>query len=164
MDVRQPQHQRPAIDYSVGQSLRQDRDTHYRELNAELRGNNTDRYSASLSGQLQNGIGNTTASIAHYQQRGRGETGYSGSHSSGFALGRRGFYWSGANGAEAGLAVQVDGFDDADLHGVAAELQVGCADSVCRSASVGCRRCRPISRSAPKCRTPARWTASPRSA
>ncbi|TGP77972.1 usher protein, partial [bacterium M00.F.Ca.ET.221.01.1.1] len=82
-------------------------------------------YSASLSGQLQNGIGNTTASIAHYQQRGRGETGYSGSHSSGFALGRRGFYWSGANGAEAGLAVQVDGFDDADLHGVAAELQVG---------------------------------------
>lgn len=125
VDVRQPQHQRPAIDYSVGQSLRQDRDTHYRELNAELRGNNTDRYSASLSGQLQNGIGNTTASIAHYQQRGRGETGYSAAHSSGFALGRRGLYWSGANGAEAGLAVQVDGFDDADLHGVAAELQVG---------------------------------------
>ncbi|HEL3822918.1 TPA: TcfC E-set like domain-containing protein [Stenotrophomonas maltophilia] len=125
VDVRQPQHQRPAIDYSVGQSLRQERDTHYRELNAELRANNNDRYSASLSGQLQNSIGNTTASIAHYQQRGRGETGYSGSHSSGFALGRRGFYWSGANGAEAGLAVQVDGFDDADLHGVAAELQVG---------------------------------------
>jgi hypothetical protein len=46
VDVRQPQHQRPAIDYSVGQSLRQDRDTHYRELNAELRANNNDRYSA----------------------------------------------------------------------------------------------------------------------
>jgi hypothetical protein len=47
VDVRQPQHQRPAIDYSVGQSLRQDRDTHYRELNAELRANNSDRYSAA---------------------------------------------------------------------------------------------------------------------
>ncbi|UXB39506.1 TcfC E-set like domain-containing protein [Stenotrophomonas maltophilia] len=125
VDVRQPQHQRPAIDYSVGQSLRQELDTQYRELSGELRANNNERYSASLGGQLQNGIGHTSASVARYQQRGRSETGYSGAHSSGFALGRRGFYWSGANGADAGLAVQVADTDDADLRGVAAELQVG---------------------------------------
>ncbi|HEL5394587.1 TPA: TcfC E-set like domain-containing protein [Stenotrophomonas maltophilia] len=125
VDVRQPQHQRPAIDYSVGQSLRQELDTQYRELSGELRANNNERYSASLGGQLQNGIGHTSASVARYQQRGRSETGYSGAHNSGFALGRRGFYWSGANGADAGLAVQVADTDDADLRGVAAELQVG---------------------------------------
>lgn len=125
VDVRQPQHQRPAIDYSVGQSLRQELDTQYRELSGELRANNNERYSASLGGQLQNGVGHTSASVARYQQRGRSETGYSGAHSSGFALGRRGFYWSGANGADAGLAVQVADTDDADLRGVAAELQVG---------------------------------------
>ena len=65
------------------------------------------------------------ATLAHYQQRGRSETAYSGMHSSGFALGKRGFYWSGSNGADAGLAVQVADTDDVDLRGVAAELQVG---------------------------------------
>lgn len=125
VDVRQPQHQRPDINYSVGHSLRQEVDAQYRELSAELRANNSDRYSATLSGQLQNSLGQSGATLAHYQQRGRSETAYSGMHSSGFALGKRGFYWSGSNGADAGLAVQVADTDDIDLRGVAAELQVG---------------------------------------
>ena len=125
VDVRQPQHQRPDVTYSIGQSLRQELDAQYREVSAELRGNNSNRYSATLSGQLQNSLGQSGATLAHYQQRGRSETAYSGMHSSGFALGKRGFYWSGSNGADAGLAVQVAGSDDIDLRGVAAELQVG---------------------------------------
>lgn len=125
VDVRQPQHQRPDINYSVGQTLRREADAQYRELSGELRGNNSQRYSASLSGQLQNAVGHTGATVARYQQHGRSELAYSGTHSSGFALGRRGFYWAGNSGADAGLAVQVDNIDDIDLRGVAAELQVG---------------------------------------
>lgn len=125
LDLRQPQHQRPDVTYSVAQSLRQDHDDQFRELSAELRGNNSDRYSATLSGQLQNRIGHTGATVSHYQQRGRDELAYSATHSSGVALGSRGLYWGGGQGADAGLAVQVDGTDDLELTGVAAELQVG---------------------------------------
>jgi len=125
LDVRQPQHSRPDVNYSAGQSLRQDADGNYRELAAELRGNNSHRYSASASAQLQNGIGHTGVTVAHYQQPGRDELSYSATHSSGLALGRSGFYWGEGMGAEAGLAVQVDDAEDLDLTGVAAELQVG---------------------------------------
>lgn len=125
LDVRQPQHARPEINYSAGQTLRQDVDAQYREATVDLRGNNSDRYSAALSAQLQNSIGHTGGTVAHYQQRGRTEMAYSATHSSGLALGRHGFYWGGGLGAEAGLAVQVDDTDDLELTGVAAELQVG---------------------------------------
>lgn len=125
LDVRQPQHARPEINYSAGQTLRQDVDAQYREASLDLRGNNSDRYSAAVSAQLQNSIGHTGATVAHYQQRGRTEMAYSATHSSGLALGRHGFYWGGGMGAEAGLAVQVDDTDDLELTGVAAELQVG---------------------------------------
>ncbi|WP_414494050.1 TcfC E-set like domain-containing protein [Stenotrophomonas maltophilia] len=124
-DLRQSEHARPDINYSASQSLRQDYDNQYREVSAELRGNNSDRYSASVAAQLQNGIGHTGATVVAYQQRGRSEMAYSASHSSGLALGARGLYWGGGLGAEAGLAVQVDDTDDLDLCGVAAELQVG---------------------------------------
>ncbi|WP_447595468.1 TcfC E-set like domain-containing protein [Stenotrophomonas rhizophila] len=125
LDIRQPGHSRPDIAYSAGQSLRQDADDQYRELSAEVRGNNSDRYSASLGAQVQNSWGHTGATLASYQQRGRSELAYSGTHSSGVALSRRGLYWGGGLGADAGLAVQVDDSDDLDLTGVAAELQVG---------------------------------------
>lgn len=125
LDVRQPQHARPEINYSAGQTLRQDVEAQYREATVDLRGNNSDRYSAALSAQLQNSIGHTGGTVAHYQQRGRAEMAYSATHSSGLALGRHGFYWGGGLGAEAGLAVQVDDTDDLELTGVAAELQVG---------------------------------------
>lgn len=125
LDVRQPQHARPEINYSAGQTLRQDVEAQYREATVDLRGNNSGRYSAALSAQLQNSIGHTGGTVAHYQQRGRTEMAYSATHSSGLALGRHGFYWGGGVGAEAGLAVQVDDTDDLELTGVAAELQVG---------------------------------------
>ncbi|WP_455947622.1 TcfC E-set like domain-containing protein [Lelliottia jeotgali] len=125
LDVRQPQHARPEVNYSAGQTLRQDVEAQYREATVDLRGNNSDRYSAALSAQLQNSIGHTGGTLAHYQQRGRTEMAYSATHSSGLALGRHGFYWGGGLGAEAGLAVQVDDTDDLELTGVAAELQVG---------------------------------------
>ncbi|PSM13412.1 TcfC E-set like domain-containing protein [Stenotrophomonas maltophilia] len=125
VDVRQPQHQRPTVNYSAGHSFRQEVDAQYREITGELRGDNNTRYSATLSGQVQNRIGHTGATVSGYQHRGRSEMAYSGTHSSGFALGARGLYWSGSNGADAGLAVQVDDTDDLDLRGVAAELQVG---------------------------------------
>ncbi len=125
LDVRQPQHARPEVNYSAGQTLRQDVEAQYREATVDLRGNNSDRYSAALSAQLQNSIGHTGSTVAHYQQRGRAEMAYSATHSSGLALGRHGFYWGGGLGAEAGLAVQVDDTDDLELTGVAAELQVG---------------------------------------
>lgn len=125
LDVRQPQHARPEINYSAGQTLRQDVEAQYREATVDLRGNNSDRYSAALSAQLQNSIGHTGGTVAHFQQRGRAEMAYSATHSSGLALGRHGFYWGGGLGAEAGLAVQVDDTDDLELTGVAAELQVG---------------------------------------
>lgn len=125
LDVRQPQHARPEVNYSAGQTLRQDVEAQYREATVDLRGNNSDRYSAALSAQLQNSIGHTGGTVAHYQQRGRAEMAYSATHSSGLALGRHGFYWGGGLGAEAGLAVQVDDTDDLELTGVAAELQVG---------------------------------------
>lgn len=125
LDVRQPQHARPEVNYSAGQTLRQDVEAQYREATVDLRGNNSDRYSAALSAQLQNSIGHTGGTLAHYQQRGRTEMAYSATHSSGLALGRQGFYWGGGLGAEAGLAVQVDDTDDLELTGVAAELQVG---------------------------------------
>ncbi|WP_142806662.1 TcfC E-set like domain-containing protein [Stenotrophomonas maltophilia] len=124
-DLRQPEHARPDINYGVSQSLRQEYDNQYREISAELRGNNSDRYSASLAAQLQNAIGHTGATVVGYQQRGRNEMAYSATHSSGLALGARGLYWGGGLGAESGLAVQVDDTDDLDLSGVAAELQVG---------------------------------------
>ncbi len=124
LDVRQPQHGRPDVNYSAGQSLRQEDEGNFRELVAELRGNNGHRYSASASAQLQSGVGHTGVTVAHYQQPGRDELSYSATHSSGLALGRGGFYWGEGMGAEAGLAVQVDAADDLDLSGVAAELQV----------------------------------------
>lgn len=125
IDYRQPQHLRPDINYSAGQTVRQEVDAQYREASLDLRGNNNDRYSAALSGQVQNSIGHTGVTVAHYQQRGGNEMAYSATHSSGLALGRRGFYWGGGLGADAGLAVQVDDTDDLELTGVAAELQVG---------------------------------------
>lgn len=125
LDVRQPEHLRPDITYSVGQTLRQEREDQSRDLSLDLRANNQDRYSLLLSTQLQNGLGHTGASVARYQQRGSHETAYSATHSSGLALGAHGFYWGPGIGADAGLAVQVDDTDDADLTGVAAELQVG---------------------------------------
>ncbi len=125
MDIRQPQHARPDVNYGATQTLRQDVDAQYREATLDLRGNNSDRYSASLGGQLQNSIGHTGVNIARYQQPGRSEMAYSATHSSGLALGRRGLYWGGGMGAEAGLAVQVDDVDDIELSGVAAELKVG---------------------------------------
>ncbi|WP_447906249.1 TcfC E-set like domain-containing protein [Stenotrophomonas sepilia] len=124
VDVRQPQHSRPDVNYSAGQSLRQEDEGNYRELAAELRGNNSHRYSAMASAQVQNGVGHTGVTVAHYQQPGRDELSYSATHSSGMALGGQGFYWGEGMGAEAGLAVQVDDADDLDLSGVAAELQV----------------------------------------
>ncbi|WMJ70353.1 TcfC E-set like domain-containing protein [Stenotrophomonas sp. 24(2023)] len=125
LDVRQPEHARPSIDYSVAQTLRQEHDSHYREASVELRGSQDDRYSASAGAQLQNGLGHTGATVAAYRQHGRSEMSYSATHSSGFALGRQGFYWGEGAGSEAGLAVRVDDADDADLSGVAAELHVG---------------------------------------
>ncbi|MCF7752611.1 TcfC E-set like domain-containing protein [Bacillus subtilis subsp. subtilis] len=125
MDVRQPQHARPDVSYSASQSLRQEYDSHYRELTAELRGSNNDRYSATATAQLQNSLGHTGVTVASHQQRGRSEMAYSASHTSGLALGKQGFYWGEGMGGEAGLAVQVDDIDDLDLSGVAAELQVG---------------------------------------
>nr|KAJ9621748.1 hypothetical protein H2204_011786 [Knufia peltigerae] len=125
LDIRQPQHSRPDVSYSAGQTLRQDVDAQYREATLDLRGNNSDRYSASLSGQVQNSIGHTGVTVARYQQRGSNEMAYSATHSSGLGLGRRGLYWGGGLGAEAGLAVQVADTDDLELTGVAAELQVG---------------------------------------
>ncbi|KOQ75497.1 usher protein [Stenotrophomonas maltophilia] len=125
VDARQPQHARPDLTYSVAQSVREETDSHYREATAELRGSNADAYSASLSGQLQNRIGQTSAALARYQQTGRDELSWSATHSSGFALGPRGFYWGGGPGAEAGIAVQVQDTDDHELRGVAAEVHLG---------------------------------------
>jgi len=124
LDVRQPQHSRPDVNYSAGQSLRQEDEGNYRELAAELRGNNSHRYSAMASAQVQNGVGHAGVTVAHYQQPGRDELSYSATHSSGMALGGQGFYWGEGMGAEAGLALQVDDAEDLDLSGVAAELQV----------------------------------------
>lgn len=142
VDMRQPQHQRPEINYSVGQSYRQEVDAQLRELTSELRANNNDRYSASLGGQLQNRYGQTGATVAYYQQHGRSETAYSGTHSSAFALGRRGAYWGAGSGADAGLAVQVAATDDLDLQGVAAELQVSGAGR--QRLQIGERRLLPL--------------------
>ncbi|OBU63099.1 TcfC E-set like domain-containing protein [Stenotrophomonas maltophilia] len=142
VDMRQPQHQRPEINYSVGQSYRQEVDAQLRELTSELRANNNDRYSASLGGQLQNRYGQTGATVAYYQQHGRSETAYSGTHSSAFALGRRGAYWGAGTGADAGLAVQVAATDDLDLQGVAAELQVSGAGR--QRLQIGERRLLPL--------------------
>ncbi|MFS2043177.1 CS1-pili formation C-terminal domain-containing protein, partial [Stenotrophomonas geniculata] len=125
LDVRQPQHTRPDVNYSAGQTLRQEYEDQYREVSGELRGNNNERYSATLSGQLQNRIGQTGATVSRYQHQGGNEVAYSATHSSGLAIGTRGLYWGAGVGADAGLAVQVDGTDDLDLTGVAAELQVG---------------------------------------
>ncbi len=125
VDVRQPQHARPEVNYSAAQTVRQEVDAQYRDATFELRGNNSDRYSASLGAQTQNKYGHTGASVATFRQRGGSELTYSATHSSGLALGRRGLYWGGGLGADAGLAVQVDGTDDLELTGVAAELQVG---------------------------------------
>lgn len=142
VDMRQPQHQRPETNYSVGQSYRQEVDAQLRELTSELRANNNDRYSASLGGQLQNRYGQTGATVAYYQQHGRSETAYSGTHSSAFALGRRGAYWGAGTGADAGLAVQVAATDDLDLQGVAAELQVSGAGR--QRLQIGERRLLPL--------------------
>ncbi|HHA2758979.1 hypothetical protein H2198_010932 [Neophaeococcomyces mojaviensis] len=125
VDVRQPQHARPDINYSAGQTLRQEYEDQYREVSGELRGNNNERYSATLSTQLQNRIGQTGATVSRYQHQGGNEVAYSATHSSGLAIGKRGVYWGAGVGADAGLAVQVDDTDDLDLTGVAAELQVG---------------------------------------
>lgn len=125
LDVRQPEHARPSIEYSAAQTLRQEYDSQFRELSAEVRGNNDQRYSAIASAQLQNSLGHTGATLAAYQHRGRSEMSYSATHSSGLALGRHGLYWGEGIGSEAGLAVQVDDAEDVDLTGVAAELQVG---------------------------------------
>ena len=124
-DYRQRPHQRPELDYSFGQTVRRNVDAQLREASLDVRGNRSDRYSAALSGRLDNGIGHTGMTVAHYRQPGRGETAYSATHSSGFALGSDGVYWGAGLGADAGLAVQVQGSDDPELSGVAAELQVG---------------------------------------
>ena len=125
LDLRQPGDGRPDVGYSAGQTLQQEHEDQYRELSAELRGNNSDRYSASLGAQLQNSWGHTGATLATYQQHGRSEMGYSASHSSSVALSRHGLYWGAGLAADAGLAVEVGGSDDLDLTGLAAELQVG---------------------------------------
>ena len=125
VDIRQPEHARPDVGYSAGQSLRKEHDNDYREISADLRANNSDRYSASIGAQVQNPQGHSGAAVSHYRQRGRSEMAYSATHSSGLALGARGLYWGGGLGAESGLAVQVDDSDDLELRGVAAELQVG---------------------------------------
>lgn len=125
VDVRQTESMRPDVNYSIGQSLRQEYDSHYREVSAELRVDNNHRHGASASAQVQNLLGHTGATVAHYQQHGRSELAYSATHSSALALGTRGLYWGAGLGAESGLAVQVDDTDDLDLRGVAAELQVG---------------------------------------
>lgn len=123
-DLRQPGHQRPQISYSAGQTLRQHYDDQLREVSADLRGDNSERYSAGVSAQLQHHTGQTSATVALYRQPGRREMGYSATHSSAFALGPSGFYWGEGKGADAGLAVKVDAAEDLDLTGVAAELQV----------------------------------------
>jgi len=124
LDIRQPGHRRPDVAYSAGQTLRQEHEDQHREMSVELRGNNSERYSASVGAQVQNSIGHTGATVAHHRQRDRSEMAYSATHMSGFALGARGFYWGGMLGADAGLAVQVDDADDVELRGLAAELQV----------------------------------------
>lgn len=124
VDIRQAQHARPDVSYSAVQSLRQEYDSDHREISAELRANNSSRYSAAIGAQLQNSQGHGGATVAQYRQRGRSEVTYSATHSSGLALGLRGLYWGGGPGAESGLAVQVEDSEDLELGGVAAELQV----------------------------------------
>lgn len=124
VDLRQPAHQRPQLSYSVGQTLRQERDDQFREIAADVRGSNAERYSAGVSAQLHNHAGRTSAIVTHYQQPGRRDMAYSINHHAAFAVGPSGFYWGDGGGADAGLAVKVDAADDLELSGVAAELQV----------------------------------------
>jgi len=124
MDLRQPEHARPTIDFSAAQSLRQDAAGGYREVTAELRTDNADRHSAGIAAQAGGNGGHTGLAVTHYQQGGRGTLGYSATHNSGVAVDTQGVYWGGGAAAQSGLAVQVGGLDDVDLHGVAAELQV----------------------------------------
>ncbi|AWH19005.1 usher protein [Stenotrophomonas sp. ZAC14D2_NAIMI4_7] len=125
LDVRQPQHARPDVQYNAGQTYRRDGIGGARELSLDLRGNNQDRYSAGISGQLQGAHGQTSGAASWYQQRNGNQLSYSASHTSGLALTANGLFWGGQSGADAGLAVQVADTDDLDLTGVAAELQVG---------------------------------------
>ncbi|MEN5427547.1 TcfC E-set like domain-containing protein [Stenotrophomonas pennii] len=123
VDLRQPAHQPPQLNYSAGQTLRQEHDDQFREISADVRGNNAARYSAGINAQLHDHAGRTSASVNHYQQPGRRDMAYSLNHNAAFAVGPGGFYW-GDGGADAGLAVKVDSSEDVDLSGVAAELQV----------------------------------------
>ena len=123
-DLRQPRHQRPDASTYLGGSWRQEHDGGSRELSAELRARNQDRYAGQLGARVHNRLGQSSAALSRYQQAGRSEMSYSASHTSGFALNGSGLYWGGALGAEAGLAVRVDRADELDLRGAAAELQV----------------------------------------
>lgn len=125
LDVRQPQHARPDVQYNAGQTYRRDEIGGARELSLDLRGNNQDRYSAGISGQLQGAHGQTSGAASWYQQRNGNQLSYSASHTSGLAFTADGLFWGSQSGADAGLAVQVADTDDLDLTGVAAELQVG---------------------------------------
>lgn len=126
VDLRQPAHATPQVSVGAGQTLRREQGDQATELSADLRGSNAEQYTASLSGLLQNRFGQTSAALAHYTQRGGGSFAYSGTHSAGIALGTQGLYWGATPGpgADAGLAINVDGVDDLDLSGVAAELLV----------------------------------------
>ena len=124
MDLRQPAHQRPQMSYSTSQTLRRQYDDQSAEVSADLRGDNSERYSVGVGAQLQNHFGHGSATVVFHRQPGRRETGYSATHSAAFALGSSGFYWGEGNGADAGLAVRVDPAQDSELSGVAAELQV----------------------------------------
>lgn len=125
LDMRQATHQRPDLSYSAGQAWREEQDARFHELALDVRGSNTDRYSASMNAQVHNRIGSSGVAMARFSDRDRSEMSYSATHSSSLALSRHGFYWGNGVGGEAGLAVQVEGTDDLELSGVAAELQVG---------------------------------------
>ncbi len=124
VDVRQLAHHRPDTTYSAAQTVRQERDGRYREMAAEVRGDNADRYSIGLGAQWLSGVGQGAVSAAYHTRVGGPGLSYSATHSSSLALGRGGLYWGAGLAAEAGLAVQVDASDDVELQGVAAELHV----------------------------------------
>lgn len=143
MDVRQSSHQRPEINYSTSQSLRQDHQGGYREASAELRASNGAHVSGVLGARVQNRSGYSGISFSHSRRAGRSEPAYALNHSSGLAISAHGLYWGGAHGAQAGVAAEVGGSDDLDLGELAAEVSVGGMQA--QRLRVGERRLLPLS-------------------
>jgi len=125
LDVRQSMGDRADVSYSAGQAWRAEQDARFHELALDVRSSNADRHSASINAQVNNRFGSSGTAIARFVDRDRSETAYSATHNSSLAVSRHGFYWGNGVGGETGLAVEVEGTDDLELTGVAAELQVG---------------------------------------